>query len=254
MSKDIKLPRTVYAYIAGLIDSDGCISDDGGCAAIGINNNSRPLLLHVQSLFGGSINKGNKRGLVWRCPSKKIVAFLKPLIPHLQIKRQQAYVAMALRRSVELKKSPITRARLVQKLQRLNSRHSLAPTALTIRKPRKCLHAYLAGMIDGDGWISISYPPSQPYGVRQIGVCGGSHRESKQFFRWIQVLFGGHVRIRPKSGYGKNPFLSWAAHNVRGLAPKILPYLVLKRGKVIQLLKSYKKPSPETTTLLTQYH
>ena len=95
-------------YIAGLIDGEGCITihtrNDRAvsvehypvvCLTLGKAKN---IVTELKERFGGSVrvaykfHKNGKTSIVdvWKISSRKAYAFLKQILPYLQIKRRQA--------------------------------------------------------------------------------------------------------------------------------------------------------------------
>ena len=92
-----------YAYIAGLIDGEGCIAihknNGGHSLAVTINQNDGKILDYCMGVFGGNIYSGlNDRNLTmykWVLPNEKAMKMLKKILPFLTRKKEEAEVAIA---------------------------------------------------------------------------------------------------------------------------------------------------------------
>ena len=100
----------VLAYMAGIIDGEGCIligrkSQGKGKSPrltliVNIVNTNEWLIQWIKMQFGGNIrnrfppNPNAKMIWTWRVESKKAMELLKLVLPYLQIKRPQAELAI----------------------------------------------------------------------------------------------------------------------------------------------------------------
>lgn len=96
---------TTLAYLAGLIDADGCITIQGtGLRAnlvpvVHVSNTDVELLQWLLATFGGHlslIRQGNDRHRAfgrWNIRGQLAVDLLAKLRPHLRVKRHQAWLA-----------------------------------------------------------------------------------------------------------------------------------------------------------------
>jgi len=92
-----------YAYIAGLIDGDGCIgickNNGGHMLQVTINQNDGRVLDYCMGVFGGNIyNNKDKRNpnILWRyvIVNEKAMEMLKKIYPFLTRKKRQAETAI----------------------------------------------------------------------------------------------------------------------------------------------------------------
>ena len=109
----------LFAYLAGAIDSDGCISVKRSTYAMRVRGDAgapvfseRVMLKHVtpevptllQDTFGGSLrvdapSTPNGRNLyAWQVTDLRAVECLKAILPYLRVKRSQAENCLTLRR------------------------------------------------------------------------------------------------------------------------------------------------------------
>ena len=115
----------LYAYLAGAIDSDGCISVKRSTYAMRVRGDAtapifseRIMLKHVtpevptllRDTFGGSLRvdtPSTARGrnlYAWQATDLRAVECLKAILPHLRVKREQALNCLALRKLKERSK------------------------------------------------------------------------------------------------------------------------------------------------------
>ena len=109
----IRYKKIDLAYVAGIVDGEGSISitssdrkrsngiiDKYYFLSVTVSNTNKPILIWLQSLFGGSLyDKRNyyencKPVHIWRCASNIALRFLKRIYPYLRIKKLHAEIAM----------------------------------------------------------------------------------------------------------------------------------------------------------------
>jgi len=102
--------RTIYAYTAGMIDGDGCISLRKKTSpgrrgyifgiSVSVGSTDEWLCQWLKMQFGSAIHAPRmkkstwKQYYLWAIADKKAYELLKLVKPYLQIKRQQAEVCM----------------------------------------------------------------------------------------------------------------------------------------------------------------
>lgn len=140
------MSNTLYAYMAGLIDGEGCINITDGKyndrpgkhyqVRLFIGNTDRSLMLWLQQHFGGRVNKHQqnikwKPCYTWTIISKKAYHMLTCVYKYLVIKQAQAGLAIVFQRdhlSNYTRRKPISnkeeaqRQRIVKALHKLNMR------------------------------------------------------------------------------------------------------------------------------------
>jgi hypothetical protein len=88
--------------------------------------------------------------------------------------------------------------------------------------------AYLAGIIDGEGWITAVRSRQTGKYTPHVGVA----TTDLPLIEWIKNHFGGSVYTRtPQKGVGpRKTRYEWQIHQsmVDALLPEVLPYLVIK--------------------------
>lgn len=111
--------------------------------------------------------------------------------------------------------------------------------------------AYLAGIIDGEGTISIIFHKQKGY--PSYGVVLRVYNTNKELLEWIKEKNGyGNIRrqisIKNWTKSSWRQVYSWQIYpkNIRVLLPQILPYLIIKRKQAeltIEFLNLTKFPS-----------
>jgi hypothetical protein len=105
-----KITETEWAYVAGIIDSDGCIQAPNGYGKnshyrgeIHIIQRDMPLIDFLFSKFDGSVNvvkrnhkSGIKYYLRWMITGPRMAEILKGALPYLVLKKKQAELAIEL--------------------------------------------------------------------------------------------------------------------------------------------------------------
>ena len=136
---------TVYAYLAGLIDGEGCISirktfQNGKdqfkpMVEVGMTD-IEPVRL-LQKTFGGSYWPEVVRDMKlpvtkWRVTGTHVIPVLEPLLPYLRAKKKQAEVALALAYRIHHWPKPMPK-------EETEFRRTLYHALLKARKPRSFL-------------------------------------------------------------------------------------------------------------------
>ena len=110
-------PVETLAYVAGVVDSDGCI---GICrkkrtngygivysARLSVTNTDQPLVDWLKSEFGGFISirkkaqEHHKTTYTWIISEQKMAVVLRQLLPYLRIKGRQAALLIELKEGME---------------------------------------------------------------------------------------------------------------------------------------------------------
>ena len=107
----VLISETDKAYLAGLIDGEGCISilpGGAGKLQVSVGNNHRGVLEYGQSLFGGSlggsrVTSSGRVCWIWNLSNKKAAGLLESIFPYLRVKRPQAEVARKFTSTIGLK-------------------------------------------------------------------------------------------------------------------------------------------------------
>ena len=112
---------------------------------------------------------------------------------------------------------------------------------------KELLYAYTAGLVDGEGTITIVY--HKPDKKRKIAACYGVHisiaNTDVRAFLKIQEVFGGSIyTVVDRRGY--RTVYSWdlSRKNTKKFLTAIMPYLVIKKAQaelVMKFLKAFPK-------------
>jgi hypothetical protein len=140
-----KWDKVDLAYLAGLIDGEGCITlgrtvragqrrgESRTYDSLTIVNTNRDVLLWVQEVFGGRIHANIKREQGWKTAfswyATNPASVLKAILPYLKIKKRQAEIFLefcATKRRYGKSRIPIDvedrRTQIVAEIRRLNQR------------------------------------------------------------------------------------------------------------------------------------
>jgi hypothetical protein len=130
--------KTKYAYLAGIIDGEGCLSIGAGRrqkwgvvnynSIMSVANTDIRLIKWLHSNFGGNFFNGKqqrptiKKHYIWRVlRHKDIELLLLAILPYLIIKREQAIILLELVR-MSRDENPAKRKELWEKMAVLNKR------------------------------------------------------------------------------------------------------------------------------------
>ena len=95
--------KLLLAYIAGIIDGEGCIMIHSNLVRVAVKNTNEWLIKFLKMNFGGCLvyqkhSWGNPRSKPiwsWQVDTKKACEFLQLILPYLQIKRPQAELVLS---------------------------------------------------------------------------------------------------------------------------------------------------------------
>lgn len=232
------------AYMAGIIDSEGCFYLGEWWSAkqernyfdiyLDVTNKDRRLIQWIVQYFGGTTKKISRKlenGLAeyyynWRIGNlphlRKIVNLIQP---YLFLKKPQALVIQEWL-DMNGEENPNRRRDLVRRCQQLNQE---GVTTDTLELKSKVLRPYLAGFLDGDGGASAD--PT----AKRIYVCN-THRKILEAF---QNQYGGTIHA-DKTIDGHKPSFHYQLYRKSGNLEKcilsLLPYSQIKRESLKALL------------------
>lgn len=116
---------------------------------------------------------------------------------------------------------------------------------LTIPRESVAL-AYLAGIIDGEGCISVDAVPSPSTGAPSHNLRVVVTNTSERLILWLKSI-GGTVRLSQRRTVPRHwlPIYRWVVHgkNASTLLAAILPFLVIKRDQAMLALEFMALPS-----------
>ena len=111
------MKRTDLAYVAGIIDGEGCITITkdkrptypGFQLRIQVNMANEWLPAWLRFSFGGSlreivVKENQQRQWAWIIQSNSAMQFLKLVLPYLKIKRSQAELCMEMQRAKDTRR------------------------------------------------------------------------------------------------------------------------------------------------------
>ncbi len=112
----IPLSSDRIAYLAGIIDGEGCISFGGRLkkkyvtVTLQITNTNRTLIDWLSENLGGSIYErrdirpNRKQSWLWSCAGRRATEIIRTVSPYLIVKKEQAEVVLSLPRIREFKR------------------------------------------------------------------------------------------------------------------------------------------------------
>lgn len=260
-------PRENLAYAAGFIDTDGSITiarrpkQDASVryspiiAAKCVDDGP---LEFLSDLFGCTVSRRDQSTrnsnlrrnfalLGWRAESRTAVEMAAQIAPFLLIKRAQAEMLVefgcrpsGMRLTVE---ETMRRHGIHERVKFLNSRAepvNRAPVWRGWTEPER--HAYAAGVIDGDGHVTLRRyrnPPSHR-GVAFSPIIGVRNADPLML-EMLRETFGGSVGVPIRSHPNLNvrlPTEKWTvlAQTAGHVARAVLPFAIAKRAQLAALV------------------
>lgn len=240
------------AYLGGLIDAEGSIYIGKSIVRdsvisynpeIRISSNHRPTLIWVVKHFGGCIYESRLGQYNWQFSSQKHAArFLKIVLPYILLKKEEAQVLIDYC-ELDGKSNPERREYLHTLSRNLKERQRSVTTITQdfLRWTKNLRNAYLAGLIDGDGWISISKnPQKKSRGFFYTKTIALAQKETNALcVHLLFKSFGGNIFYRPERN-GSTPQQMWflqKSESQEKFILAILPYLIEKQERANLLLK-----------------
>ncbi len=224
------------AYMAGLIDTDGTmgiyfLGESGYQIRLAFNNDDQPLMKWIVNNFGGTYKatppdvRRSTQGFVWMPQGREhLRSFIDSIIPFLVSKKPEASI---IRDFVDIGHAivPEIRQRLSKECKLLKKQRGIVETD-TLRnfldtKP-SLRHAYIAGMIDGDGNIGVYQDPAP--GTAKAMITN----QCLPILQEIKHLYGGSIYECKKGTW------RWQSSRMKDtelLLLGIIPHLVIKREK-----------------------
>lgn len=255
------------AYMAGMIDSEGCIAiakDDYYATPwhklqLSVSNTDKPLMDWLKAEFGGFVcnvkryDDKHKHGYQWYITQDGAAELLKNLMPYLVIKQEQAYLAVSfIAGKKQLPPKPgkgdpelTRRNKIYEQMKKLNKkgfveRANIKPTRGKLL-PSQLDLAYMAGMVDGDGSIHIGKGRAK----RANGTYKAKHElklvvtsTSPSIIEWLFSRFDGICVISQSNSTSWKQKLDWKLSGERAanVLKLIGPHLRMKgeQGQVAQ--------------------
>ena len=234
------MKETTKAYVAGLIDAEGCytlsrhVRPDGYVMfdpLIRFTSSHLPTAKWVKETFGGYFSTKNwpnnqwKTYHQWRIGNDTEAArFLTLIKPYIWEKTTEAGILEEyyLLRGIQNKPA---RESLYQKMVGYRERKSVTTNTSDFSFDNNIAHAYLAGFFDGEG--SIYFVETK--GTIRLDVSLSNTFEPA--IKAYQNVFGGHTRKREPHN-GNLAMYEWKIgrqSDLENFLLAVLPYLVTKR-------------------------
>lgn len=242
------------AYVAGLMDAEGCFSIYKATAKPGertpyqprivLASVERSLVKWLVETFGGFFTKHTpSKGQIWYqwnlSGHAAAPAFLSAILPYLKIKKREAQVLLdfyALGSTI----NPQKRQEFMNSIRAMKNRECLTTDTLDGSVDDKLTHAYLAGILDGEGCISSAFTPE---GKPMFRIRMGNN--FKPLVDLFQRIYGGWFHTQ--QAYDKvDEFYTWEI-TTKDLKERFLlqtlPYLRVKREQAKIALELVRLPS-----------
>ena len=218
------------AYVAGFFDAEGSITiskfktktNDRYQLQVRIANNDRKVLSWIKRMWGaGHIRRHSTAISAFELSfmARQAQNFLDSVVPYLLLKREEAQLGIQFQKSLIRtggkflsEKTLRGREGIKKRMTRLHKRNKLKIDTIN----RYGILPYLAGLIDGDGFIGILHKSTLT-----LTITSNNH----EFISLLKNFFKiGFIYSRPKS---KRWIIS--SGNAKEILIKILPYLKIKR-------------------------
>ncbi len=247
------------AYAAGLMDAEGCFSiykptpRDGKSTPyqprIVLSSVELPLIEWLVSTFGGFFTKHTpKKGKAWyqwningRSAAPQ---FLSYILPYLRIKKEEALVLQEFYNLGD-QQNPSRRKELMDQIRGMKNRECVTTDTLDGNVEDKLTHAYIAGIMDGEGCISGTFVwDDKPMLRIRMG------NNYLPLVRMFVTLYGGWFHTQDAKGNTKE-FYTWEVTKKKDREKfllRVLPYLRTKRPQAkiaIELVRLPATPNRE---------
>ena len=250
------------AYIAGLVDGEGCIDIHSHQSPrrqtksyqlrLTISNTSPAPIEWLVRNVGGSVDGGrNSRQLCynWNVLDVNAENLLRALLPFLVVKHDQAVIGLEIRALTGQKGVRVCNDIVLQRECVLNSLKTLkvvdtsiyidVDTLLNADKPlnvptNSTELAYFAGIFDGEGHLEYTKNISGPSFYTRLNVTNTDLR----LMQWISQHFGGRVSIRSRVNLKWKPTYNWrvGGEKVFKLLLSIHSYSLIKQDRIKAIL------------------
>lgn len=232
------------AYMAGLVDAEGCLTIAEGTSleyntphyepCLTVTNISKPLSLWLVKHFGGTcswkkVYQTNSRPwFIWKPESYKHGNRVLSLIsPYLVIKQKEAVILQEFY-GMFRQENPEKRAELCREIKSLKDRESVTTsTPNFVNWKENLVNAYFAGFFDGEGSICVC-KNNNPSLALKVGLENTYY----PIIESLQTRFGGKIYDRGRRKAGYQNIHSWNLRKKTDLEQMMLcflPYLIIKR-------------------------
>jgi len=248
------------AYAAGLMDAEGCFSiykpkptsdrtTTSYQARIVLSSVELSLIKWLVETFGGFYTTHRpKKGRVWYQwninSHKAATKFLSGILSYLRIKKAEAEVLeefYALHGQID----PERRQYLMDTIRSLKNRVCVTTDTLDGDINDKLTHAYVAGIMDGEGCISAAFSPT---GKPIYRIRMGNNNFS--LIKFFVSLYGGWFHTTLAHDNTKE-FYTWELTKQKqreAFLLQVLPYLRTKNPQaeiLLELVRHSKERNPE---------
>lgn len=242
------MKESTKAYTAGLFDAEGCIGlylsaqKTTGTrkiqSAVVIANVHLPVIKWLQSTFGGAYTKNTpQKGRPWYQwrAGEGAARFLSELLPYLHVKRKEAELIL---RYFEVKDTKDYEEfdRISEELRLLKDREcSTTDTLDSLNTEDKLTHAYLAGLFDGEGCITVAKASTVNKLILHVNFANTYFPLIETFKR----IYSGWHQTTPLHGNNKESYRWWITKKDQQekFLLQVLPYLIIKREQAKLALK-----------------
>lgn len=243
------------AYIAGIIDGEGSImllNQGKGRSRrpeVSVGMTDENVIDELVASAGGfkrAVNStGRKDMYYWRCSGGKALDLLKRVRPHLVIERRQKLADIVLaycepKRGLRGPGARNARAdRLIsEKMRSTNAkRRKMVPSSAAVpkRNPSIADRHYLAGILDGEGYVSFEQ--------RRIEVFS----TDPELLAWLASRFGGGVYRGKGASEARRPTWRWkrAPTGCRWAAGVADLMLLQRKADELRPMQNFARNPPE---------
>jgi intein/homing endonuclease len=245
-------------YLAGFFDGEGSVGVySSGNSNGNLNGNlnghslkvqltqresllSEKFLREIVSDFGGSVGK-HKNELNWQIGSTNAEYFLKKIIPHLILKKNQAEIAL----EWHISKPKIARGQNGCILKISNDQiEKTKKVVQVLRSIKNCEYEtlsnfpkyidskYIAGFFDGEGCVGLYRPKkARKYYVLRSQLVQNETTSSSFVYSELQREYGG--KINKAQTYTGNTKMNWMLSNIAAseFLKDIVDHLVFKKDQ-----------------------
>lgn len=226
------------AYVAGLLDGEGSITllrsgkNRSRVPVVQITMSEREPLDAIAAVFGGSVRQNrkpteNSKGMnTWQLKASAALDFLLSVKPHLRIERRQNLAALALQWSPRHDSNlglMALRDDIEAQMKKVNQLRLDVPPVFTKHRPNAAAIAYLAGIVDGEGWISETGRIEVT--TTDVELCA-----------WLYSRFGGKTYLQSHKNKNWRTVWSWRLPPTKNQWKQQIAEQMLLRRKAERLL------------------
>lgn len=245
----VEMKERTKAYLSGLIDAEGCLDiekhyqtkfphNDCFYPTISVSNTNRKVIEFIAKRFGGSCSFGGYTSsgsplFRWRTQGKKHLSkILSYICPYLTIKRRE-YDILNEFISLDNTHNSETRRELYDRIKWVHHDRSVETDTSKFKswKPN-LIHAYHAGLLDGENTISIGCYLNNKGNPNFKKIIIFTNTFKPVVYQFL--YYGGYVNEVPAKE-NRLKIYHWRLHKKEDQEKfllKMLPYLIVKREPV----------------------